>query len=108
MFYSVISLYISCKVTDWILVSGNYAKSVFIISRNHEEIANLVMMDMERGVTGIYSYGCYHKEDNMMLMCIVKSREIPKLLEKIRQIDVNAFTIISEVREVRGEGFIEV
>ena len=108
MFYSVISLYISCKVTDWILVSGNYAKSVFIISRNHEEISNVIMTNMERGVTGIYSYGCYHKEDNMMLMCIVKSREIPKLLEKIKQIDKNAFTIISEVREVRGEGFIEV
>ena len=43
MFYSVVSLYISSKVTDWILVSGNYAKSVFIISVNHEQIANEVI-----------------------------------------------------------------
>ena len=107
MFYSVISLYISCKVTDWILASGNYAKSVIVISRNHRKIANEIMQDMERGVTGIYSHGCYHKEDNMMLMCIVRSREIPQLLEKIKRLDKNAFTIISEVREVRGEGFIE-
>lgn len=107
MFYSVISLYISSKVTDWILVSGNYAKSVFVISENHNEIADEIMQDMKRGVTGIYSQGCYHKKDNMMLMCIVKSREIPGLLEKVKRIDKNAFTVISEVREVRGEGFIE-
>lgn len=107
MFYSVISLYISSKVTDWILVSGNYAKSVFIISQRHNEIADEIMQDMKRGVTGIYSHGCYHKRDNMMLMCIVKSREIPGLLEKVKRIDKSAFTIISEVREVRGEGFME-
>ena len=107
MFYSVISLYISSKVTDWILVSGNYAKSVMIISEKHSEIANEVMADMKRGVTGIYSHGCYHKKDNMMLMCIVRSKEIPRLLEKVKRLDKRAFTIVSEVREVRGEGFIE-
>lgn len=107
MFYSVISLYISSKVTDFIMVSGDYAKSVYIISKNNDEIAREVMDDMERGVTGIYSKGCYNNDDNMMLMCIVKSKEIPKLLEKVKRLDNNAFTIISEVREVHGEGFKE-
>ncbi|MBQ4515428.1 MAG: YitT family protein, partial [Clostridia bacterium] len=39
MFYSVVSLYINSRVTDNILVRGNYAKSVFIISDNYEKIA---------------------------------------------------------------------
>ncbi len=108
MFYSVISLYISSKVTDWILVRGDYAKSVYIISKNSRKIAEEIMSDMQRGVTGIYSHGCYLKEDNMMLMCIMKSKEIPKLLDKVKNHDKNAFTVISEVREVRGEGFKEV
>ena len=108
MFYSVISLYISSKVTDWIIVSGNYAKSVFIISKHSDEIADFIIHNMERGVKGIYSQGCYTKEDGTMLMCIVKSREIPKLVETVKEIDLSAFTVISEVREVRGEGFIEV
>lgn len=108
MFYSVISLYISSKVTDFIMVRGDWAKSCYIISKHHKEIADEIMKDMERGVTGVYSKGFYNNEDNMMLMCIVKSREIPKLLEKVKRIDKNAFTIISEVREVHGEGFKEV
>ena len=105
MFYSAISLYISCKVTDMIVVRGKYAKSVFIISEKHNEIASEIMDDMERGVTGIYSYGCYKEKDQMMLMCIVRSREVPTLIEKIKKIDSKAFTTISEVREVCGEGF---
>lgn len=104
-FYSFISLYIASKVTDFIMVRGDWAKSVYIISKKHEEIANEIMHNMERGVTGIYSKGFYNNEEKMMLMCIVKSREIPKLLEKVKRLDKNAFTIISEVREVHGEGF---
>lgn len=106
-FYSVISLYIASKVTDFIMVRGDWAKSVYIISKKHDEIANEIMSDMERGVTGIYSRGLYNSEENMMLMCIVKSKEIPKLLEKVKRLDKSAFTIISEVREVHGEGFKE-
>lgn len=107
-FYSVVSLYISTIVTDRIIVSGNFAKSVFIISDKYSEIAVSIMNDMRRGVTGIYSYGCYQKKDSSMLMCIVRNREIPFLMEKIKSFDRNAFTVISEVREVHGEGFSEV
>ena len=90
---------------DMIVVHGKYAKSVFIISEKHNEISKEIMDDMERGVTGIYSYGCYKEKNQMMLMCVVRSREVPTLVEKIKKIDSNAFTTISEVREVCGEGF---
>ncbi len=105
MFYSVISLYIASKVTDFLMVRGDWAKSVYIISEKHESIAREIIEDMDRGVTGIYGKGIYNDKDRMLLMCIVKSREIPKLLEKVKRIDGKAFTIISEVREVHGEGF---
>lgn len=105
MLYSVISLYICSKVADMILVRGEYAKSVLIISRENEKIAAEIMQDMERGVTGIYSRGFYGGKDGMMLMCIVRSKELPHLMGKIERIDKNAFTVISEVRQVVGAGF---
>ena len=43
----------------------------------------------------------------MMLMCIVKNKEVPNLLKMVKKIDRNAFTIISDVKEVHGEGFLE-
>lgn len=107
MFYSVVSLYISSKVTDYIIVRGNFAKSVHIVSSKNEEIAQRVMDEMERGVTAIHSHGCYDKKEGEMLMCIVRGKEIPKLLGIVRCVDKSAFTVISDVKEVRGLGFIE-
>lgn len=104
-FYSVISLYIAGKVTDFLMVRGDWAKSVYIISEKHKEIAKEIIESMDRGVTGIYGKGIYNDKDRMLLMCIVKSREVPQLLEKIKRLDEKAFTIISDVREVHGEGF---
>ena len=105
MFYSVISLYVAGRVTDFIMVRGNWAKSVYIISEKHEEIARAIIEDMDRGVTGIYGKGIYENKDKMLLMCIVKSREIPNLLERIKSLDGKAFTVIADVKEVHGEGF---
>ena len=105
MFYSVISLYVAGRVTDFIMVRGNWAKSVYIISEKHEEIARAIIEDMDRGVTGIYGKGIYENKDKMLLMCIVKGREIPNLLERIKSLDGKAFTVIADVKEVHGEGF---
>ncbi len=105
MLYSAISLYIASRVADMVLVRGDHAKSVFIISKNSGEISQNIMSSMERGVTGIYSKGIYNNNNGIMLMCIVRAKEIPKLLSIVRSIDNSAFTVISEVREVRGEGF---
>ncbi len=107
MFYSVLSLYISTKVTDLLMIQSDFAKSVQIVSDKSEEIADRVMEEMERGVTGIYSRGLYRSEDKVMLLCVVRSRELPRLLSIIKGIDKSAFIIISEVRQVLGEGFRE-
>lgn len=107
MFYSVVSLYISSKVTDFIIVRGDRAKSVYIISKKSEEISERIMTELERGVTAVHSRGCYDKNEGEMLMCILRSKEIPKVLAIIKGIDKSAFTVVSEVKEVRGLGFKE-
>ena len=105
MFYSVISLYIASKVTDLVIVRGAHAKSVYIVSSHAEEIANSIMHELDRGVTGIYSQGLYKKDDRMMLLCVMRNKELPRLLDLVKSIDADAFTIISDVHEVRGMGF---
>lgn len=108
MLYSTLSLYIGIKVADAVLVSGDHAKSVLIISKNSNDIAQNIISAMQRGVTGIYSKGLYNQKDALMLMCIVRSKEIPKLLSIVRFSDNDAFTVISDVRKVCGEGFRKI
>lgn len=105
MLYSVISLYISTKVTDFLLIRGDFAKSVTVISPAAEQIATEIMEKMERGVTGFYTHGFYTKCDGKSLVCIVRSREVTTVLGIVEKHDRSAFTYITDVRKVRGEGF---
>lgn len=105
MLYSVISLYISTKVTDFLLIRGDFAKSITVISPAAEQIALEIMEKMERGVTGFYTHGFYTKRDGKSLVCIVRSREVATVLGIVEKHDRAAFTYISDVRKVRGEGF---
>ena len=41
-------------------------------------------------------------------MCVVSNKQIVKLKECVAEIDPNSFLIISDAREVLGEGFIEI
>ncbi|MDO4744011.1 MAG: YitT family protein, partial [Clostridia bacterium] len=44
-------------------------------------------------------------EEKSVLLCVVKKYEITKLKGIIQEIDKNAFVILSDAREVLGNGF---
>lgn len=105
--YAVTAIYISARVTDMILEGPKGGKLVYVISDKWEHIATEIMGDMERGVSSIKIKGMYTKNDRNMLVCVVFSRELSTLKRKINQIDEDAFVIICNAREVKGEGFIK-
>lgn len=104
--YSLVSLYVSSRVTDRILVSGRFAKCLYIISEKHEQIARRIMTEAGRGVTGIESTGLYTGTDGVMLMCAVGKKEAFFVIEMVKAIDPNAFTVVVDAREVYGNGFV--
>ncbi len=103
--YSVLSLYISSKVCDAVISFGKSAKVLNIISPDNRLIAEKIMSVHERGVTGIRCCGMYKNRDLLMLYCAVNPREVPRVLETVRNIDQGAFVVITDVKEVYGEGF---
>jgi len=105
MLYSLLALFVAAKTADVILTIGNAAKSVYILSEKRTEIANWVQSELGRGVTGIYSKGMYSNNDSTMLLCVVSPKELPQLVHTVRDMDKSAFVIITDVREVWGEGF---
>ena len=61
--------------------------------------------DGKRGATGIYSKGMYTNKNKMMIMCVVSRNEVFKIRGIVKQVDSDAFIIISNAREVFGKGF---
>lgn len=105
--YAVIAVFITTKVMDAILEGLKFAKLAFIISNKAEELANDILHTLHRGVTLIPVKGMYSNQERNMLFCVVSKKEIVKIKESVGKIDSKAFIIISDVREVMGEGFIE-
>ena len=103
--YSILALFISSIVTDKIMTVGDDAKVIQIFSSELQKISDYILEQFERGVTGIHCTGMYSKLDSMMLICVVTPKELPIYLKLIKEIDKNAFIIISDVHEVIGEGF---
>lgn len=105
--YAIVAIYIGAKVSDALLEGMKYTKAAFIITEHHERVAQALMEKLDRGVTGLNAKGMYSGEGKMMLYCVVSRKEIVDLKEIVVGIDRNAFVIVSDAREVLGEGFIE-
>ena len=104
-FYSLVSLFISEKFTDLVATFGDSAKSVQIFSAQTEAIAAQIMRELERGVTGIHARGMYTGRDSLMLLCVVSNKQLPTLVQLVRRADPAAFLIVTDSREVWGDGF---
>jgi uncharacterized membrane-anchored protein YitT (DUF2179 family) len=103
--YSTIALYLSAKTLDAFLEGINFSKSLMIISSKADIIAKSLMEEIDRGVTGLYGKGMYTDNPYTVLLCVVKKEEIHKVKNIVREIDPNAFVLLTDVREVLGEGF---
>lgn len=106
-FYSIITIWISAKMIDFVFEGVGYSKALFIVSDKSEEIGNAILKDVKRGVTAFHGEGMYTNTEKKILMTVVDQRQIPKIKEISKEFDKNAFIIITDVREALGNGFSE-
>lgn len=105
--YAMIGIVVQTKVSDLIVEGFNYSKAAYIITNEHEVVAQRIMKELERGLTGLNAKGMYTGEDKCVLYCIVSQKQIVQLKDIVNEVDPHAFVIVSDVREVLGEGFQE-
>ena len=105
--YALIAIYAVSKVSDGIIEGMKYSKVAYIISDKSEEIAAAILKELERGVTALDARGMYSGNRKDVLFCVVSRKEIAQLKELVVGHDAQAFVIVSDAREVLGEGFFE-
>ncbi len=103
--YASLSLYIASKSIDAYLEGMHFSKSLLIISEKSEMIAQRLLKEVDRGVTGLKGMGMYSKQDKTVLLCVVKREEIPVVKKIVKDCDQRAFVLLMDAREVLGEGF---
>lgn len=104
--YAVVAVFITGRISDALLDGLKFAKIAYIISDAPYEISESIMKRLDRGVTGLKGRGMYSGRDKDILMCAVSKKEVVRLIQIIRTVDEKAFVIVSDAKEVLGEGFI--
>ena len=103
--YAVLTLYTTGILINKVFEGISYSKMVYIISDKHQEIKDVIISEINRGGTYLAGKGLYTDMDRNVIITVLKAREIYELKLWVKDIDPNAFVIISEAYEVLGEGF---
>ncbi len=105
VFFSIITTFM--QTTSLGVINGGFDKTrvAYIFSDHYDAIADAMMEKLSRGVTLLDGQGWYTKEDKKIIFCVVKKNEIFTLKSLVREMDENAFMILSEATETIGRGF---
>ncbi|AZS13292.1 YitT family protein [Paenibacillus lutimineralis] len=105
---TIVALYVGTKVMDFIIEGLNPKKAIMIISEKQNDIAEMVITEMDRGVTVLSGHGYYTKNPKEVLYIVISKQEVSTLKKIVKSIDQAAFLTIHDVRDVFGEGFLDI
>lgn len=103
--YAFISIYVSSKVIDVVMLGLSKDKACYVISDEHEQVKQRLLNELERGVTLLNAEGGFSGTAKPVLLCILSSQEVGRLKNIVQEADPRAFVFISDAYEVLGEGF---
>ncbi|GAA0137275.1 YitT family protein [Paenibacillus sp. YSY-4.3] len=105
--YSIFTYYIASKVMDVIVQGLDESKSVTIITKQYEEVAEAIMNSLGRSTTYLYARGGISKEETQVIYCVVSRLELSMLKTVVREIDPKAFIAVETVSDVTGGSFAD-
>lgn len=105
IFYGIVLIIVYTYVLNRVLLVGKSQVQVNIISKNYEEINQMILTEINRGSTLIQSKTGFANDEGYMVMSVVNNRELNRLNKAVLEIDPQAFMVIGQVNEVKGKGF---
>ncbi len=104
--YSAIAVFTMSKIMDLIIDGRAYSKALYIITNKADEISDYIITEVGRSATKLTGIGAYSGEEKEILLCVASKNEIPKIKNKVIEIDKDCFMIVTNVAETIGEGFM--
>lgn len=105
--YGLVAVFIQGFVIDVVQEGLSVEKACFIMSEEWVRIGDAVMNELGRGATLLHGVGMWTDSERPVILTVISRREIDALKSIVKTLDPTAFVIVSDVREVLGEGFKE-
>lgn len=103
--YSLVALFVSSRVIDFVIEGAARGKALMIISDHYDAIAAAIHSQLNRGTTMLDARGGYTGEGRQVVYCVVAREEVTRVQRIVSLEDPRAFVIVNDVHEVLGEGF---
>ncbi len=101
--YTLIFLYVSSRMVNLVVTGLSQRKAVYVISPQWEEISRGINEKIQRGVTIIRGQGGYTGQEQQILYTVITFRELSRLKQLVQNIDPDAFVVVSDTLEVKGQ-----
>jgi uncharacterized membrane-anchored protein YitT (DUF2179 family) len=106
--YGYVSMGVASYAIDMAISGSKQSAQMFIISKDHETLADEIVLKINRGISVIDAMGWYSKENKKMLMVVVRKHETRQVFKIVKQHDPDAFISMGSVMGVYGFGFEEI
>lgn len=103
--YGLTAMAITTLTVDMVINGVRQSVQFFIFSKEYEQIATRINIEVHRGVTILEGMGWYSKEPVKVITVIARKNESIKIFRIVKEIDPNAFISQSSAIGVYGEGF---
>lgn len=99
---ALIIKFIETTIIDKILIGISDSKMLLVYTYKESEVKDYLLKKIGSGVTILTAKGAYTKKNHNIIMCIVATDNYYKVKENIKEIDSEAFIIVSDCYEVLG------
>lgn len=104
--YAMITYLAASKTVDFVIEGIEEYTGVTIISTHNEEIKEMIINKLGRGVTVYKGKGGFgkqgHTDEKNIIYSVITRLEISKLNTEIQKIDPHAFVIMTAIKDIKG------
>ncbi len=102
----MIYIYASSMAINRVMVpKTDEAVALYIITSKKEEVSDYIHNILSRGTTLLQGKGGYTNEEKDIILTVVSKNQYVRLSNFIEKTDPYAFVIVSDAKEIKGEGF---
>src|SRR5580765_6739901 len=100
--YSMLTYFAASKTIDFLIHGVEGYTAVIIMSERSEEIRQLILRELERGVTVYKGRGGMTDDEQDILFCVVTRLEIGRIKTAAHGVDAGAFIVVHPLADAEG------
>ena len=103
--YGVVLLVVETIALDRVMLLGQSQTQLFVVSSQYEKLRQKCLTELQAGTTMVHIETGRTRTPQRGVLCVIPPRKLYAAQALIQSVDPHAFLTITQIKEVRGQGF---